>query len=605
MHPRLGPLAALLSLPFVAHAQPNPDLEQIVVTATRQESRISEVLADMTVIGRAEIERFAGGTMMELLARQPGIQISTSGGPGTSASLYVRGTRPDQTKILVDGMPINSLDLSGSPLRYLPLANVERIEILRGLGATMYGADAVGGVIQIFTRRGSPGFKADTFVGAGNHGSYQAGAGLAGGDAHWRFRIDGSHDYSDSVSAQKNARNRDADRDSYRNSAGSVSLSFLPAAGQELGVLYRRNEGRAHYDSGMTPADGNFDAYVDFETEQWQLFSNNRMNDVWTSRLQYARAMDRQDDYASWAPQGSYLQTHGKQLSWQNDVSLPLGTAVLGIERLQQEASPAASFTGDRRISLNGVFAGWNADLGPHRWQLSARNDDHSRFGNESTHALGYGYQLSPQWRLQGSYATSFKAPSLYQLYDQYSGNAGLEAEKGKNREVALVWERGMQSASATWYLNRIDDMIDWSFATWRYLNVSKARLEGVTLAWSGRVGDWALHASYDWLDATNEDTGLRLGRRARNTLVLGADRSRGALTGGIELAAASARHDSNSETGSLGGYGLLNLNARYALSRSLSIEGRIDNLFDRDYELSRGYNTLGRSAFIGIRYAQ
>jgi vitamin B12 transporter len=190
--------------------------------------------------------------VIDLLSRQSGIQVATSGGPGTTASLYMRGARPDQTKILVDGLPINSIDLAGSPLRYIPLANVERIEILRGPGSTMYGADAIGGVIQIFTRQGTPGLKADGFIGYGTQNTFQANAGVSGGNEQWRFRLEANQASTDSISAQKNATNRDADKDPYRNTGGAASVSFLPAQGHEVGFIYRQNEGRTHYDSGMS-----------------------------------------------------------------------------------------------------------------------------------------------------------------------------------------------------------------------------------------------------------------------------------------------------------------------------------------------------------------
>ncbi len=603
MHTRLRPLAALLPLLFVGDLYAQQALDPVVVTATRQATRVSEVLANVTVIDREEIERNAASTVIDLLSRQSGIQVATSGGPGTTASLYMRGARPDQTKILVDGLPINSIDLAGSPLRYIPLANVERIEILRGPGSTMYGADAIGGVIQIFTRQGTPGLKADGFIGYGTQNTFQANAGVSGGNEQWRFRLEANQASTDSISAQKNATNRDADKDPYRNTGGAASVSFLPAQGHEVGFIYRQNEGRTHYDSGNVPANGTFDDYVDFRTEQWQLFSRNRITENWTSKLQYGQTTDWQKNYASWAPQGSVLTTENSLLSWQNDIALPLGKALLGAEHLAQKASPKDSFTGDDSITNNAVFAGWNANYRQHRWQISGRNDDHSQFGNKGTYALAYGYQLAQHWRLQGSYGTSFKAPSLYQLYDQWSGNAQLKPEEGKNAEAAVVWETGNQTASATYYHNRVENMIDWSYATYKYQNVSRAKLEGVTLDYNARFGDWGVHVAYDWLNAIDEDTGFQLGRRAKNKALLGLSKIWGPLETGVELVGAGSRYNNNTETGRMGGYGLVNLTARYAIDKTLSVEGRVNNLFDKNYELVQGYNTLGFNAFVGIRY--
>ena len=285
MPPRLQPVAALLPLLLVNELHAEPSLDPVVVTAQRQPSRVSDILSDVTVIEREEIEAYAGGTIADLLAAQAGVQISSNGGPGTAASFYLRGARPDQTKVLVDGLPINSVYLSGSPLRLLPLANVERIEILRGPGSTLYGADAIGGVIQIFTHRGTPGLKVDGFVGAGIQQTFQTSAGVSAGNEFWRLRIEGSQDSSCSISAQKDATRQDADKDAYRNSGAATALSFLPAAGHELGISYRHSEGRTHYDIGNIPANGNFDNRDDFTTQQWQMFARNRLSDAWTSKV--------------------------------------------------------------------------------------------------------------------------------------------------------------------------------------------------------------------------------------------------------------------------------------------------------------------------------
>ena len=205
--------------------------------------------------------------------------------------------------------------------------------------------------------------------------------------------------------------------------------------------------------------------------------------------------------------------------------------------------------------------------------------------------------------RAQASYGTAFKAPSLYQLFSSWYGNADLKPEEAKNREAALVWERGQHTASATWYLNKIDDLIDFSLDTWTYENISSARMEGVTLAYAGQFGDWSLRAAYDWLDARNEDTGLRLGKRARDKATLAVSRRRGAWDAGAEWVGVGRRYDKNDETGEMGGYGVVNLTARYAINTELAIEGRINNLFDKNYETVSGYNTSGFNAFVGLRY--
>jgi vitamin B12 transporter len=275
----------------------------------------------------------------------------------------------------------------------------------------------------------------------------------------------------------------------------------------------------------------------------------------------------------------------------------------LALEHLEQTASPEESFATSPEQSTDSLIAGWTANHGNHRWQLSARHDDHSEFGEQNTYALAYGYQITDALRAQASYGTAFKAPSLYQLFSSWYGNANLRPEEAKNREAALVWERGNQSVSATWYLNKVNDLIDFSLSSWTYENVSSARLEGVTLSYGGRFGDWSVRAAYDLLDARNEDTDQRLGRRARKKATLAATRHWGGWEAGGEWVGVGPRYNTNTETDEMGGYGLANLTARYALNKELSIEGRINNLFDKNYETVYGYNTAGFNAFVGVRY--
>ncbi|MDR3324258.1 MAG: TonB-dependent receptor [Zoogloeaceae bacterium] len=606
----LLPLAAA-----VAQTAETETGEKIIVTATRQPTRASEILSDVTVIDREEIERSGQNTIADLLVHQPGIQTSSNGGPGTSTSFYVRGANSDQTKVLVDGIPINSLDGSGSPLRFIPLGNVERIEILRGPAATLYGADALGGVIHIITRRGAPGLKADAFVGYGSHNTRQATAGLSGGNARWRFRVEANDYETDGISASRHASNKDADKDAYRTTGGAVSLSFLPTDQHEFGASYRANKGVAHYDSGNTPADGDYDQRDYFETRQWQVFSKNRFFDgLWKSTLQYGEARDDQENFGwdSWGwPPGEtrdLLFTRTRQLSWQNDVRLPLGNLLLAAEHLRQNIRPKADYE-TNRMTNKALLVGWTAHAGDHSWQLNARNDDHSRFGHETTYSLAYGYQISPAFRARASYGTAFKAPSLYQLYSKYwgAGNPDLNPEQAKNREAALIWERGPHTASATWYLNKVKDLISWGFSG--YENIASARLSGVTLAYSGQFDAWRLGATYDWLDAKDEDKDFRLGRRAKNTVGFNLSRDWGKLTTGAEIIAIGSRYDrsyakTDANKEKLGGYGLTNLTASYALTRDLKLEARLNNVFDKKYETARYFGTDGFNAFIGLRYS-
>ena len=610
-------LASVLSIPAFSQAQTaDTTLPPVVVTATRQETRVSELLSDVTVIDRSEIERSGGQTIEDLLFRQAGIQMSRNGGTGAAASFFVRGANSDQLKVLVDGLPVsNAQSLSSvGALADIPLSEIERIEIVRGPASTLYGADAIGGVIQIFTRKGTQGTKADGFVGYGTQNSFQSNLGVSGGGDNWHFRVAGNSESTDGISALRNARNQDADRDRYRNNGASASFSFTPAAGHELGASIRQNEGRSYYDNGSGPySDDSFDSHANFRTRQWQLYSKNRLASFWNSTLQYGQTSDVRTDFNPYAPaSGNKLEVENRLLNWQNDVALPLGKLLLAAEHQEQKVAPDSSYGGNDSVHTNALLAGWTANWNRHSWQLNLREDDNSAFGDKGSYSLAYGYRISPQWRAHASYGTAFKAPSLSQLYG-IGGNAALRPEESRNREIGLTWEQGGQSVSATYYLNKIDNLITWvdnASPPWfgQLENVSQARMEGVTLAYAGRLGSWDLHAAYDWLQATDETTGDLLLRRARNKASFALDRHWGALQTGVELVAVGSSRDIYANDGRLGGYGLTNLTARYAVSKTVSIEGRVNNLFDRKYALAalspeQPYGTLGINAFIGIRY--
>lgn len=610
---------AALPLPLlVSNLYAQTHLDTMVVTATRQETRVAEVLADVTVIDREEIEKSGQDSIAELLARQPGIQAAISGGPGTATSFYLRGANSNQTKVLVDGIAINSADLSGSPLRLMPLGDIERIEILRGPAATLYGADAIGGVIQIITRRGAPGLRADGFAGYGSKNTSEASAGLAGGNEQWRFRIEANHRQSDGFSAQRHARNRDADDDAYRSTGGGASLAFTPAPGHELGAAYRQNDGRVHYDSGFQPATGNYDDRSDFTVAQWQIYSRNRLTDFWTSRLQYGEAEDRQtvwywDDFAF--PAATEVKTRqntrNRQFTWQNDLTLPLGKLLLAAEHLKQEVQPAADYQQRPEIDNDSLLAGWTATQDAHSLQLNARRDKHSEYGSQTTWSAAYGYRLSRELRAHVSVGTAFKAPSVYQLYmisPWGNGNPDLKPEQSRNRELGLVWDNGIHNISAVYFHNRVRNLIDWASDPVTYVgtfeNIGKARLQGITLTWAGHFGDWRVKAAYDRLDAKDTETGFELGRRARDKGLFGISRSWGPFEAGAEIVAVGKRYDSNQETGRMGGYSLLDLTARYAITHELAVEARLNNVFDKQYETALGYNTPGFNAFVGLRYS-
>lgn len=617
IRPTLVALAVSAACASIAHAA-NTEQAAVVVTATRQAAPINELLSDVTVIERSAIEQAGQSTLTELLSRQPGIQFAQNGGPGKTASIFMRGTHTGHTLILIDGMRIGSASLGSPSPENIPLSQIERIEILRGPASALYGSDAIGGVIQIFTRTGERGApRVDAFVGAGSYRTREMAAGVSGGNAQWSYNARGGYTESDGFSSRKGG---DPDKDGYRSNNFSGSLAYRPLQGHEVGVNVLLNDQRSWFDDQYSSAAGNI--YGNSRINTYGVYSRNALTQNWTSTLRLSRSEDDSYQRFSLTNPASNFQTNQNQFTWQNDIALPLGKLLLGYERLSQDLKTSKNYSKTER-DVNSVLAGWSAGVGAHQWQLNVRHDDNSDFDSKTTGGVSYGYQFTPALRASAAYGTSFKAPSFNALYYPYSlsgpysgityitqGNPNTKPEEGRNREVAVHWNQGGSSASATYYNNHITNLIDWqtirvgNVSTLQPNNVSSAKLEGLTLTGATRYQAWKLMAIADFLNAKDDNTGYDLQRRAHRTGTLRVERGVGAVDVGTELVASGGRYTESNNGKYVGGYALVNAYARWALATDWSVEGRVNNLFDKRYELVQGYNTPGANVFVGLRYA-
>lgn len=605
---RIAARIAVLSLALCTSlaALAADELATVVVTATRQHQRASELLADVSILGREDIEQAGQFTLAELLARQPGIQSSSNGGAGKAASLFIRGANSNQTLVLIDGVRIGSATVGIPALEQIPLAQVERIEILRGPGSALYGADAIGGVIQIFTKRGEGAPKLDGFVGAGSYNSRSLSAGISGGSDVWSYSLRGANDSTDGIKAisdkAKQPFSFDPSRaaDGFRNTSVSGSLAFRPAAGHEVGATLFQTAGRNWFESGP-----NFDTRADLAQAALNLYSKNQLADIWTSTVRVGRSIDDSTSYATYSPMGARIKTTQDQLAWQNDVRVPLGTLLVALESLNQKAMVQGGFDKDRTI--NSALVGWSGRLGDQRLQANLRRDENSQYGGKTTAYAGYGYQINAALRAQVSAASAFRAPNFNELYYPGFGNANLKPENARNREAGLVWEQGSRRAGVTLFDNRVSDLIvtvcDSSFNCLP-VNVGRAKLQGATLSYAGKVVGFDFDGSVDLLSARNADTNQRLPRRANQQASLRLIRPIGQWSLGTEWQGVGDRYDSTTETNHMGGYGLVNAFARYAVNRDLTVEARANNLGNKKYETASGFATPGANLFVGLRYS-
>lgn len=591
---------AAISLPLYTLAA--EDEAAVIVTATRMPARASELLNDVTVLHRDDIEASSAATLPELLSAQPGVEMSTNGGTGKTTSLFLRGAESRHTVVLIDGMRINSATSGDTAIQHIPLAQVERIEIVRGPVSSLYGSEAIGGVVQIFTRRGDGPLVGDLQASYGARNTSDLALGLSGSTEalHYaltvgRFETDGISAISNPASSRYNK-----DDDGYRqdNATGRIGVAIAP--GHELAANLFYSDGISRYDNGPS----NYDARMTHTLQGVGIESRNRLASFWNSSLRIADGMDDSTNFSSASLQ-SIFKTEQIQATWQNDFRTPIGDLLAGVERLEQRVTSTTAFTAADR-EVDSLLLGYQGRLDAHRLQLSARHDDNSQFGAKTTGMAYYGYQLTPGLRASVGAGTSFSAPTFNQLYYPGYGNPDLKPEQGRNKEASLVWDGGHARASVTWFDNRVRDLIQSVLVTppfgYSASNVQKAKLTGWTLTAEGSAFNWRARVALDLLDAQDEATGLELPRRARELLKLGLAKDAGNWSVTGEVVASGRRFDDAANTRRLDGYAVVNAGLDYRASTDTTLFAHAVNILDKKYELAADYATTRAGLFVGVR---
>ena len=598
-------VCVLAATPALAQSPGTPAaLEPVFVTASRSPQRLIDLVADVTLIDAQAIAQSGLTDLPSLLARQPGVEIVQNGGPGATSGVFLRGTNAAQTVVLVDGMRVASASSGATALEAIPLDQIDHIEILRGPASSLYGADAIGGVIQVFTRRGAPGRHGHASVAYGSFDTFDAAAGVAGGNASARGSVDVAGRRSAGFNAIVNPANfsYDPDRDGYRNASVSANGSLDYADGQRIALQYFKS----HLDNAFDAGDA-FDDRTITTLTAWQAESENRLAAAWKSRLSFGDGSDRSLSKTGF---GDFpFETHQRQFAWQNDVTLPTGALTLALERREERVTTDAGFPVTER-DTNAVTAIYRLEAGATAVQANVRHDDSTQYGGRTTGALAWGYRIAPAWRVTASAGTAFKAPTFNDLYFPEFSNPELRPETSRNVEAGVHWTSRAGEfaweAHAVAFHNRVDDLIvfqcDANFVC-APNNVADAVLKGLTfygdLDWHDRV----LHASVDVQSPTDAETGRLLPRRARRHAVLSLGQPLGRAHISAELVASSERFDDAANTRRMGGYALVNVVLEWPLDARTTLFLRGDNVLDRDYELAADFATGGAKVFGGVRW--
>jgi len=607
-------LAVLVAFPVLAQSQAQGRLEEVVVTATRVAVPVTDVIADVSIIDRQELELAGQSSLKDVLAFQPGVQITSNGGYRSATGVFLRGASSSQAIVLIDGVRVGSATLGTAAFENMPLDRIERIEILRGAASALYGPDAVGGVIQIFTREPEDGFHATASVGAGSDGQRQASAALRGREGAIGYSLGVSKEKAAGISVINNpaADSFNADQDSFDVTSVDAKLTAQLSAAHALTLSVMHSEMNYQFDGYEFSSPLNLTAVT---TDAWTRPTLNNVSfkwdaqwqPNWKSSLLLGQSDDKSaSDYYRMSDgafdANSKFNTHRTQASWQNDINLGADVLTVLLETRSEEVDSFTNYTVKKRDINSGMLsyalnlANWNA-------LAVLRHDDNSQFGGFDNWAFSGGYKLSSNWRAVASQGTSFQAPTFNQLYFPGFGSTTLSPQRNRASELGLKYQQDNLSAGVVAYRNEIKGFIDPATNT----QSSLAVLRGVTLSLQNQVGDTRYSVSYDYADPYAQPSALRLVRVARNVLNVSVNHRLGAVSVFGELKLSSDRVDNNLTfigRDVLAGYSLLNVGATWKINKDLSLLARINNLTDANYVLANGYAMPGRNAFVSLSWA-
>ena len=595
-------LTAIISIFISSKSVAEPaDQPPIVVTATRTSQTVDASLAAVTVITREDIDRQQVKTLPELLRGIPGLDLTTQGGNGKLNSVFMRGTNSGHVLVLVDGTRIGAATNGGISWEFLPLAEIERIEIVRGPRSTLYGSDAIGGVIQIFTRQGTGPAQPRASVTAGSYHTWEAAAGVSGASGDTRYNLSASRFATGGFNARQPVVEfgtplNEPDRDGYQNSALNFRLDRKLSGSTEVGLHGLRATGHVDFDS----AGNNRDQFVQ---EVAGVRFGFQPISSWNSRFVLGHGLDdRRSSRTDGTATPTRFSTTKQTFSWQNDFSLSAQQLLtLGYDQLEDRVASTTAYTRDRR-ETRGLFGHYQARFGSHDLNVGYRNEDNDQFGEHHTGALGWGYALRDSLRVVASHGTAFRVPSFNDLYYPGFSNPNLRPEESRSSEIGLRGNRRPFFWAVHAYRTDVTNLIalDSSFIP---QNINKARIEGAEIELGTALRDWRLAGSLGYTDPRNVDTDKLLPRRSRQSARLQADRRYGKHEYGLEILAQGPRFDDTANTTRLGGYGLLNARMRYQLERHWHLQARLENILDKTYQTVASYNTPGRSVYLTLSW--
>jgi vitamin B12 transporter len=596
-------LAGLLGLASMASQAQVPvpvsrSLDPVVVTATRALTAQS-TLRDAIVITREDLESAGSLSLGELLERQAGVELRATGGPGQPQGLFIRGAGTAQTLVLVDGMRVGSATVGTTAIEHIPLELIERIEIVKGPLSSLWGSEAMGGVVQVFTR----GRDVPHLFGSGGFGTdrdLRVATGLTTIDKGTAavFTVGYREVDAPSATTDRVPFCHDPDRDPYDNVFANLRLAQRLWQGENVVLEAFGSRGRTSFD-GCGTNDRNEQVIAGGRVTSSAQFAAD-----WKSRLFVGTGVDELKITGAFPDR---FQTRQDQAGWINELAIPGGNVVAGYEILKQRVESDHTAFSQNERETQSIFVGATENWRGQRLEASWRRDDDDAFGQRDTGSAGYGYDLGSGYLVAATFARGFRAPTFYDLFgptsDFYVPNPSLKPETNQSSEYSLKSTQRGYAWRITYYDNRIEDLIAYVFPT--VVNVDKARIRGVEASAEAVRWNIRFRASVTAQRPENEATGARLQGRAEQFGTFSATRTWGPWTGSATVHASGDRYDSPNEApqSRLGGYATLDARVAYRYAPHWTVEVAAVNLLDKRYETSIGYEGARRGVMLSVGF--
>ncbi|QDD06344.1 TonB-dependent receptor [Candidatus Methylopumilus planktonicus] len=597
----------------------------VFVTATRTSIPKKNVIADITLISEEEIKLAGSSSLPELLQRQPGIEISNNGGQGKVSTLFLRGASSTHSVILLDGIRIDSATAGLTAIENIPLSQIEKIEIVRGPASSLYGQDAIGGVIQIFTKKGLNGFKPYISFGYGKYNTSIAQGGIRGGDDTTSYAINLSSQNSRGFSAFEPNTNPAAtaniynlDKDGYRNKSVSASLSHKINEKLDINFQYFLSQGKNKYDNRYANYDPNIDWKNTQDQESLSGTFNSQLTNYWKSSFRVGLGID---DYVEKQRSISYVtrevdnvyKTIQNQITWQNDILLPLGSLVLLYDKLDQKINVTDTSYSKKDRQNDAYMIGYNLNQANHNFQANVRKDFNSVYRDATTGNIGYLYAMNSNWSIASSFGTAFRSPTFNYLYAGSYANPDLQPEKSKNIEAQLKYQSDAEFFSFVTFKNKITDFIISDGTTgYRPYNINTAEIYGATVSSSHFMNHFQVKSSFTVQSPMNESADKYLPRRSNFFGTVGLNYFIQNWNLGFEATGSGNRYNDAANLFNIPGYIKTNLFVDYQINKNLTMNARVDNVLGKNYTYAYEgnpttdgfrYQTPSQSFFISLRY--